>query len=388
MNYKHFYQRFLQANLGKQHFACHSHYYWPDVTRDAMLDYWDDSARYVDEKWQYFFQHKVPALQQHIARHLNTGLPEQIVFAPNTHELLYRILTCFESDKPLRILTSDSEFHSFTRQSQRLAEAGKIELTKIPTQPFADFSQRFIQAADAGNYDLVFVSQVFYNSGVVFDGVVELVSRLRETNTLIVIDGYHGFMAMPIDLSAIADRVFFLAGGYKYAQGGEGGCFAHVPTYRNWRPEFTGWYAEFGALQAARAEQVQYASNGMSLAGATMDFAPLYRMLAVMDLFQQQQLSVKQIHQHIQQLQQAFLQALAHHPHPLLNAARLLKNGDNPHGHFLTFELDSPEQTAKLAAFLREQHILTDYRGNRLRFGFALYHDPSDYDFSCLEKDL
>ena len=48
--YQQFYQRFLQANAGKQHFACHSHHYWPDVTRDAMLEYWDDTARLVDDK--------------------------------------------------------------------------------------------------------------------------------------------------------------------------------------------------------------------------------------------------------------------------------------------------------------------------------------------------
>ena len=65
--YQQFYQRFLQANAGKQHFACHSHHYWPDVTRDAMLEYWDDTARLVDDKWQYIFTEKVPQTQQLIA---------------------------------------------------------------------------------------------------------------------------------------------------------------------------------------------------------------------------------------------------------------------------------------------------------------------------------
>ncbi|HAD88575.1 MAG TPA: selenocysteine lyase, partial [Alteromonas macleodii] len=49
MAYQHFYTGFLNANKGKQHYACHSHYFWPDCTRDAMLNYWDDSAKYVDE---------------------------------------------------------------------------------------------------------------------------------------------------------------------------------------------------------------------------------------------------------------------------------------------------------------------------------------------------
>jgi len=30
---------------------------------------------------------------------------------------------------------------------------------------------------------------------------------------------------------------------------------------------------------------------------------------------------------------------------------------------------------------------VTDYRGDRLRFGFALYHNAADYNLSCL-KDI
>ncbi|WP_449357748.1 hypothetical protein [Alishewanella longhuensis] len=40
------------------------------------------------------------------------------------------------------------------------------------------------------------------------------------TPAMLVIDGYHGFMALPTDLSAIAERIFYLSGSYKYAQGG------------------------------------------------------------------------------------------------------------------------------------------------------------------------
>ena len=44
-----------------------------------------------------------------------------------------------------------------------------------------------------------------------------------------MIDGYHGFMALPTDFAAIAGRAFYLAGGYKYAMAGEGVCFMHCP---------------------------------------------------------------------------------------------------------------------------------------------------------------
>lgn len=387
MSYQHLYQRFLNANPDTLHFACHSHYYWPDVTRQAMLDYWDDSARHVDEKWQFFFEQKIPALQSHIAKVLNTGRPQQLAFAPNTHELLFRIISTLDvGERPLRVLTSDSEFHSFQRQIARLEEAGRVEVQRINSLPIDDFSERFTEAAASEEFDLIFVSQVFFNSGLVFDGIEPLVEQIRDSDTVVVIDGYHAFMAIPTDLADVADRIFYLAGGYKYAQGGEGGCFVHVPDYQDWRPVYTGWYAEFGALQEARGEQVNYARNGMCMAGATMDFSPLYRMLSVMELFADEGITVEEINNYIGNLQRAFLVQLDQYQHPLLNRHRLLAATSGKHGHFLTFQLDSPEQTAALASYLRKHGVVTDFRGSRIRFGFALYHNASQYQFRCLEN--
>ena len=52
-----------------------------------------------------------------------------------------------------------------------------------------------------------------------------IVGSVRNPETLVVIDGYHGFCAVPTSLRAIEDRAFYLAGGYKYAMSGEGVCF-------------------------------------------------------------------------------------------------------------------------------------------------------------------
>ncbi|MEW9797447.1 aminotransferase class V-fold PLP-dependent enzyme [Alteromonas sp. CYL-A6] len=382
--YQEFYQHFLNANAGRQHYACHSHYYWPDVTRDAMLQYWDDSACYVDDKWQVFFSELVPELQQHIAGMLNTGAPERLVFASNTHELLYRILSCFAPRQPLRIVSTDSEFHSFHRQANRLAEYEHVSLTSVPTQPLTDFTDRFIAAIKAQQPDVVFVSQVFFNSGFVVERLHDIVSAVDNPDTIIVIDGYHGFMAKPTDLSAIADRVFYLAGGYKYAQAGEGACFMHIPANCHLRPAYTGWFAEFGALDKPRKGQVQYSQDGMRFAGATMDFTALYRMRAVFTLFGQHGITVDKIDAHVMALQAHFLSLLDNAQHPLLNRNTLVVSDAERRGHFLTFDLGDPDVTAALAARLREHNIYTDYRGSRIRFGFALYHSKDTIDLSCI----
>lgn len=382
--YQQYYQRFLKANAGKQHFSPHSHYYWPDVTRQAMLDYWDDSARLADQKWEHFFAACVPALQQHISRLLGTRAPEQIVFAPNTHELLFRILSCKDWRQSLRILSTDAEFHSFYRQANRLAEMDTVTLDKVSAQPFHSFSDRFIDAIQAGHYDVIFLSQVFFNSGFVVHDIERIVDAVADQNTLVVIDGYHHFMARPTDISAIQDRVFYLSGGYKYAQGGEGVCFAHVPSGCRLRPLYTGWYAEFGQLDQPRDGQVQYSEDGMRFAGATMDFSPLYRLRAVLDLFAREGITPAAINAHVMQVQEAFLDQLDALAHPLVNRQALMVEDAADRGHFLTFELPDAHTTAIIAGQLERQQIMTDYRGNRLRFGFALYHCADQLDISAL----
>ena len=383
--YQQFYQRFLQANAGKQHFACHSHHYWPDVTRDAMLEYWDDTARLVDDKWRYIFGEKVPQTQQLIADILQLPQPEQVVFAPNTHELVMRLLSCFDFRQPLRILTTDSEFHSFSRQVKRLAEYDNIQVDYIATEPFASFEQRFVAAASAQDYQLIFCSQVFFNSGFAIADLTAFVLQLASSSkAMIAIDGYHGFMALPTDLSAIAERIFYLAGSYKYAQGGEGCCFMAVPVGSAERPLYTGWFAEFGTLAAEKSATVLYSEDGYRFAGATMDFSALYRLNAVLRLFKQQGIRVGRTHQYVQQLQQVFLAKLAATKHPKLNTENLLAHALNCHGHFLTFRAGTPSEVAELAALLKRNGIETDYRGDRLRFGFALYHNSEQYDLTCL----
>lgn len=383
--YQHLYRRFLDANKGRQHFACHSHHYWPDVTRDAMLQYWDDTAALVDDKWQHLFSEKLPQVQQSIANTLNTGMPEQLAFAPNTHELLYRILSCLDWQKPLKILTTDSEFHSFNRQISRLDEFDNLSLCRIETLPFANFEERFAEAIQSDDWDLIFVSQVFFNSGLAVKDLESLVAK-ASADSIVVIDGYHGFMAIPTDLSAIAGRAFYLAGGYKYAQGGEGCCFLHVPPNCQLRPAYTGWFAEFGELDQAKTGQVNYATNGMRFAGATMDFSPLYRLAAVQQLYQQQGLDVATIHAYVQGLQQAFLQHLDTLQHPELNRNNLLVNALSHHGHFLTFKLHNADKVQQLHKQLSNHGVITDARGDRLRFGFAIYHNAAEYDLSCLKE--
>lgn len=377
MPFKKHYQLFLNANKDVQHYASHSHHYWPDVTREAMLRYWDDSAKLVDDKWDYFFNEKIPAAQKLIAEVLNLPNPKQIVFAPNTHEFVTRILSCLPKNKQLRILTTDSEFYSFDRQINRLAEDKSVFIEKVASQPFANFTERFSERIKSGEWDLIFLSHVFFNSGVVVERWQDLVQHVSSPETLFVVDGYHGFMALPTDLSKVASRIFYVAGSYKYAQGGEGCCFMTVPNDCSLRPANTGWFAGFSSLTAAGGE-VTYSQEGYRFAGSTMDFSALYRLEAVLKLFKKENITVEKIHQHVQRLQTNFLHDIANWKHPYaeyLNEKNLFKNKLSYHGHFLTFALLNASIVEKIHSDFVKQGIKTDCRGTAWRFGFGLYQD-------------
>jgi selenocysteine lyase/cysteine desulfurase len=371
------YRHFL-ADPERLHFAAHSHHPWPDVTRQAVLDCWDDAARLVDRKWEHIFGTVLPKARAHVARILDLSRPDQIALGPNTHEFLVRILSCFDDTKPLRILTTDSEFYSFARQAERLEELERVHITRIPVEPFRTFSERFAAAASGGEHELVCLSQVFFNSGFAVPDLAALVRAVPNPETVVAIDGYHAFCAVPTSLRSIEDRIFYVGGGYKYAQAGEGFGYLHVPHGCRLRPVDTGWFSRFSALTASPRAGVEYPDDGFRFWGATFEPTGAYRFNAAMDFLERESLSVARVHQHVHALQDRFVAGLEHDLHGALPAQTLVTPRDLRHqGNFLTFRL--PE-APRIFRALQERRVETDLRGDRLRFGFGLYHDADDVD--------
>jgi len=366
--YRQHFSRFLGAVPGRLHVAAHSHHPWPDVTFEAQQQAWLDAARLMDDKWDEIFGSVLPEAAAHITGRLGLSDPEAIAFAPSTHALVMRLLSTLSP--PVRILTTDAEFHSFARQAARLEEDGLAAVERVPAEPFASFPERFSAAAGRGGHDLVYWSHVFFNSGYVVPDLTGLVAALPEPEPLVVIDGYHGFMAVPSDLAAVEGRAFYLAGGYKYAMAGEGACFAHCPPGYAERPRDTGWFAGFAQLSEGATGKVAYAPGGGRLLGATLDPTGLYRLNAVQRWLDGLGVTVADIHAHVAALQARFLAA---GPHP-----ELIPGPDvGDRGHFLTFRL--PDAAAVHAA-LHAAGVIADHRDDRLRIGFGLYHDDGDVD--------
>jgi kynureninase len=366
--------RFLDSEPDRLHAAAHSHHPWPDASYTGQIEAWNDAARLMDRKWDRVLGTVLPELQTWVARRLSLPDPSTVVVAPNTHELLVRILSCL--DPPVAILTTDGEFFSFERQIRRLAEDGLVTLDRVPVAPLHNLAERLGTAAARGGHDLVFFSHVLFGSGGVVDDLPAIVDAVPNDDTFVVVDGYHAFMALPADVSAIAHRAFYLAGGYKYAMSGEGVCFAHCPPGYGARPRDTGWFADFAVLEDEFERRVAYGPGGQRFMGATFDPSGMYRFNAVQRWLSSTGWTVEAIHAHVAGLQAQFLAALADSPAAALRPPALVASpGERHHGHLLAFE---HPQASAVAAALAERNVIVDHRGTRVRIGFGVYHDADD----------
>ncbi|MGB5483976.1 class V aminotransferase [Parasphingorhabdus sp.] len=361
MNWKHLFSRSLAANPERLHFAAHSHHLWPDASHAGHVAAWEDAATLADHKWDKIMGPVWSEAQRHVADELKLPDPVTLSFAPNTHDFIVRLLSAIPT-RPARVLATDGEFHSFRRQMKRWTESGEVVLETVAPDALLD-------TARSGAFDLIFASHVLFNSGTIISVLDRLAALARPEGPWVVIDGYHGFMAIETDLSQIADRVFYLSGGYKYAMAGEGVCFLHAPTGFAARPVVTGWYAAFDDL-ALPPGDVGYAPDGRRFLGSTFDPSGLYRFNAVQKMLASEGLTTAVISDHVAGLQGQFLE-----DDPLSGFELLNPIEGEPHARFLAFR---GGLAPSLHDILADKNVVTDVRGDVLRIGFGLYHDRED----------
>lgn len=380
MSHKQLFSKSLNAAPDRLHMAAHSHHLWPDAAYDGQLQAFNDAARFADDKWDHIFSFIYPEAQSHVAAEL--GLPDAstVVFAPNTHNLLVSLFSA-RDDRPIRLLTTDGEFHSLSRQRQRWEESGQVVTDIIPVHPTIDFDTRFLQAAQSGDYDIIFTSHIFFNSGYIFDGFAELAKLAAPEGPWVIIDGYHSFMAIPADLSAYSDKLFYLGGGYKYAMAGEGCAFMHAPPGFAPRPEITGWYAAFGDLVKPPLGGVGYSQDAGRFLGATFDPSGLYRFNAVRRMLAEESLDTSEMSAYVGGLQSKLISLIEAGTAGAFNEAHILNDvKQRRSARFLALK---HEHAQNWKAALHEKNIVTDVRGDVLRIGLGLYHDVADIEQLC-----
>jgi kynureninase len=346
----------------------HSHQAWPDRGFDGHMAAWADAARYVDDKWEHAFA-QAERVREGFA-HLLGDAGGSIALAPNTHELVVRLLSALPLRTRPRLLTSDGEFHTIRRQLDRLEEEG-LEIIRIAEAPLESVAARLARAVD-DRTALVLVSAVFFDSGRIARGLGEVAASCRRHGARLLVDAYHALNVVPLSLADEGlDDAFVVGGGYKYCQLGEGNCFLRIPRDTELRPVVTGWYSEFTALEERQGPgRVVYGQGGDRFAGATYDPTSHYRAAVVFDFFREQGLTsalLRQVSQHQIGVLAAAFDALD------LDAAVVSRDRGAPLSEVGGFLALRAAAASSLVRRLRARGVWTDSRGEVLRFGPAPY---------------
>ena len=340
----------------------HSHQAWPNVAQEGLLQAYRDAADHVDRKWSRAFA-VADGLREQVAQRIGSN-PDEIALGANTHELVTRFLSCLDFAARPHIVTTTGEFHSMDRQLRRLGEED-VEVTRVLARPVMDLAQR-MAAEVRDTTAAVMVSSVLFETAEIVPGLAELTRAAQRVGAKVLIDAYHAFGVVPFVIADFGpEPVYVTAGGYKYAQWGEGCCFLRVPADCDDRPVFTGWFADFAHLSDRRSDRpATYGERGADrFAGSTYDPSSHYRALRVARFFEEQTLNL------------TGLRELSLH-----QTAKLV-------GHLDGFDVltpCAPEQRAGFVAIrlnhaqevsdaLGERGIYTDARGDILRLGPAPY---------------
>ncbi|GAA2523894.1 hypothetical protein [Pilimelia columellifera] len=345
----------------------HSHQAWPDVAREGQLEAFDDAAEAVDEKWARA-NVKADAVRDGLRALL--GEPDAtIALGVNTHELVVRFLSAVDLPARPRVVTSDAEFHTLRRQLDRLAEVG-VEVVPVPATPVETLADRMALEITE-NTAAALVSSVLFTTSLIVPGLPALAAACRRHGAELLVDAYHALGVVPFDRSGL-ESAWVVGGGYKYLQLGEGNCFLRLPRHAlELRPVVTGWFAEFGDLATpTRPGEVRYAGGAARFAGSTYDPTSHYRAARVFDFFAGQGLTPATLR--AQSLRQVGL--LAERFDAIEAPPQLIdRDRSRPREAFGGFLSLRTPYAAQLQEALRERGVLTDSRGQWLRFGPAPY---------------
>lgn len=368
------YSRFLTP-LGEQILLTgHSHQAWPDVSREGHVAAWDDAARLIDDKWDRILGEILPAFQDRVAARIGSSRPRDLAIAPNTHELVYRLSSCFAPGST--VVTTDAEFHSLRRQLLRLAE-DELHLVVVPTDGAGDFGDRFVRAIETHRPAWAALSLVLFTNARVITAMPRILAALAERAVPVLVDVYHAFNVVELAVDSWPGQVFVTGGGYKYAQTGEGACWMLLPADASrFRPRQTGWFAHFAGLEAGAA-RVEYGAGGQRFLGATFDASALYRGLYVLRWMDELGLSPAVLAAHARARTQRLIDAFDAHGLAHAGLRLATPRAAAERGGFVALEHD---RAAEIARALRSAGVHTDVRGTLLRLGPAPYTTSAELD--------
>jgi selenocysteine lyase/cysteine desulfurase len=245
----------------------------------------------------------------------------------------------------------------------------------VDAEPRESLADRLPDAIAPGTAMVAF-SAVLFEDAYVLPRLGEIIARAAEVGAIPLVDAYHAFNVVPLGWGEAQGRVYATAGGYKYAQFGEGVCWLRIPAGCALRPVDTGWFAEFVALAAGAGAgaAVTYGSGGARFAGSTFDPAAFYRAAAVLAHWDRFGLTVQRLR--AISLEQT-ARVIARLDEAGLGDAVVTARDPERRGGFVSVRAP---RAAEAALRLRARGVFVDVRRDLLRLGPAPYLTDDEID--------
>ena len=245
-----------------------------DIQAGAAL--WHEKMHHAWSDWMA----EILVFRSRIAALLNAARPDCVVPKTSAGQGLRAILNTY--DQPIQVVATEGEFDSIDFILRHYADRGRTKLHLVKPRSEGWFDSRDILSAIDRHTDLVVVSHVLYTTGQVLPELPELVAHCHRQGARILLDTYHAFGVLPIDVTML-DVDFAIGGSYKYLRGGPGACWLYIAPQHlsaGLTTLDTGWFAKKDAFQFERNTKPEFAPGGDAFFESTPAVLPFYQSRA------------------------------------------------------------------------------------------------------------
>lgn len=324
----------------------------------AGLDQWYER---LDDAWEEDgWPGSIQDFRSEVAGLIGAGSYDCIVPKTSAGQGLRAVLNALPH--PVNVVSTRGEFDSIDFILKTYVAKGCASVTWVEgTGEIPMFSAEDIVAAIGPETDLVVVSQVFFSTGQILNGLDQVISAAHGAGAMVLVDTYHAVGVLPVDMMSL-NADFMIGGSYKYTRGGPGACWLAIhPRHLTspMRTLDTGWFAKESPFSYARPEEPRLGSGGTAWMESTPPVLTAYQ--AISGLRFTRALGIERLRDYNLRQQEIVRTALRE------NEVRCHQPDDPT--TFGAFTLVPHADAAGISRRLAEAGVVTDARGGCIRFG-------------------
>lgn len=250
-----------------------------DQTEEDLREFASLWMERMDDAWEVWLS-EMNAWRAGIARLIGLSRGDAVVPKVAAGQGLRAVLNALPADgssRPLKIVATRGEFDALDFVLKMYEDKGRARITWIEGRKAETGSAAGLPVLDAAEIsraiqpgtDLVVVSQVYYSTGQVLEGIDGVITAAKRAGALSLVDMYHAAGVVPGRFDELSAD-FAVGGSYKYTRGGPGaGWLAIHPRHLSsgeaqpvLRTLDTGWFAKKDTFGFQRPDKPLLTAGG------------------------------------------------------------------------------------------------------------------------------